>query len=178
MLNCTIKDVCKFSVFIVSLLHLFYCSPLVSLSSSLCSFLSACWCQQSRHHVKGPLFLTLWAWLPCCSLKTRLFLEANKQLFSHCLSLSLSLSHPAESRTGGSLLECTISPLPGPPSRPEVTEAWPPATGLIVEILRLVHAQSNKVESLFTVVYNYPTAGRMLVRPSWLWVSKTKPRIL
>ena len=172
-----VSSLCLLSLFFIhfSVLLLFLClphsvhsSPRADVSSPVTMlkalFFSRC----------GPGFPAA-ASRPDCSWRRT---NSPSLTVSLSLSLPLSLSRPAESRTGGSLQECTISPLPSPPSRPEVTEAWPPTTGLIVEILRLVHAQSNKVESLFTVVYNYPTAGQTLLWPSWLWVSKTEARIL
>lgn len=84
-----LNDMCTFScAFIVSLLHLFNCSPPL-LSLPLCSFFSVCSCQQSRPPMLKALFFSRCG--PACpsSLKTRLFLEGNKQPFSRCLSPSL-----------------------------------------------------------------------------------------
>lgn len=132
----------------------------------------------SRPRVKGPLFLTLWAWLSRYSLKTRLFLKANKLPFSLAVSLSLILSSsipPLLSRKQNGWVGTGMHHLtPAQSTQPEVTETRPPTTGLIVDILRFactLTAKRCKACSLCYVVCHYSTASQMLICPIWLWVS-------
>lgn len=107
-------------------------------------------------HVKGPLFLTLWVWLPR---------EPSRPDCSWSGTNSLSLTVfflPSSSPPSPLVLSrkqervgrpWNASSHPAQSTKPEVTEAWPPTTGLIVEILRLTHTHThtvNDVKTLFT----------------------------
>lgn len=111
-----------------------------------------CWCQQFLPHVKGPLFLTLGldallASRPVCGW------EQNSPSLSFSRSLSvlvfLPLPYSVESRKQNEWVGTRMHHLsPARSTQPEVTEAWPPTTGLIVEILRLAHIQKERGSEL------------------------------
>lgn len=161
---------CAYIIFCIVCFTVLSCSPSPSGCSSQCADVSS-----PIPMLKALFFSHCGPGCPA-SLNTRFFLEANKQPFSRCLSLSFILSSsipPLLCRKQNGWVGTGMHHLATAQStRPEVTEAWPPTTGLIVEILK--HACTHSGQWRCRTCLHCQVAchySAQLICSLWLWIS-------